>query len=735
MDLVGVANPQSPNHIVMGLCTSQYKLVDEPEIKEWIPLTRAIKLNDDEVKLFFKLWNKLLGRNRPPLEVKEFLQHFYLDTHNAYIFKLFTVFKSNQNNKRTFDNFKEFCFGLWNFCTFSEDALSISIITAAEVMQFVKDSYGLGGMFRKECISVLTEVEKYFGKVGMRKEMFVTFLKQHPQLIFHVIQAQKKLSIAAFGSNKWKTFYSSRGIMIEDDIINNIFLRACPYVLDGTTGVTVETMMIDENLEKEKNLLKRTESESKRIRKSSLSTSTIHHSPTTDDPVSSHITTTSNNSNNNKGTSVVRFRTRNGSITPVTDNANVNETETATYNNNNNANNNNNNSNTRTSITSNQISFNSPQPAAAARATAASNASRRRHSLNDNSVLPDIMAYYDNNNVETKKDDKDHRSIKKGGDGRGGGGSGSGGGGRRRSMSSVVGTGGGDTAGGGGLGTSTVGTTGWKGLNLNSDGASAMQTMEYEPYVEELARPQRRRSSGPNEEIFRIAKRITRDTGQTVVTAVGGGQPTDSEFPSEALDGTNELRPTNISEPRKIGWTRLNDRKRLKHIQSDYRLQMTSNGHIAQRKNTNNQPPKCAQQNLYVKGIRVRLATLVDVDITHRVHGGITLGVVCEIKSSHELESHRKAQMCSLGAILTCPLHCPWTQRIKYYLHGTHNLEHMTLVPAIAIKCEIQTVGLIVTDHLRLLAFCAPKQYHIREAAKLHQFILQYAYSQFAQTM
>jgi len=93
---------------------------------QWIYLFHSVGLNDIDVTKFWKIFMRVkyhakLDTNQP-VPIRCLLSFLEVEP-VIFIFKVFSAFKPNNEPNGNLDNFGEFLFALWNFCTLDETLL------------------------------------------------------------------------------------------------------------------------------------------------------------------------------------------------------------------------------------------------------------------------------------------------------------------------------------------------------------------------------------------------------------------------------------------------------------------------------------------------------------------------------------------------------------------------------------------------------------------------------------
>eukprot|EP01041_Mallomonas_annulata_P015669 gene15669-33098_t len=112
----------------MGAITSHNPYKFEPDLFDWKEQLNDIGLFEKDIRRFHLLFLKLIDidsmneHKRSVVLLNSLLNHTDVEC-NKLLLKFLSMFKRNQKVTGVIDNFREFCFSIWNFGTMQEKAL------------------------------------------------------------------------------------------------------------------------------------------------------------------------------------------------------------------------------------------------------------------------------------------------------------------------------------------------------------------------------------------------------------------------------------------------------------------------------------------------------------------------------------------------------------------------------------------------------------------------------------
>eukprot|EP01041_Mallomonas_annulata_P009937 gene9937-20662_t len=211
----------------MGCINSHnpYKL--EPKLHDWRPQLSAIGLDDPDITRFHKLYWKL---KKQDLSLAKTVQLSILmskiDTDpNNFLIRLLSIFKPSQQITGTIDDFREFCFALWNFGTLDEISTGAlrRMIDTENLTKLVKESFGHFYTTNSIALKLLDLiVDKY-----LNQDAFIKFCRTHPQLLYSITVIELKFRKKIFGESIWSQYRKCR-LQMTEEYLYSCFARINP---------------------------------------------------------------------------------------------------------------------------------------------------------------------------------------------------------------------------------------------------------------------------------------------------------------------------------------------------------------------------------------------------------------------------------------------------------------------------------------------------------------------------
>eukprot|EP01041_Mallomonas_annulata_P003052 gene3052-5983_t len=222
---------------------------------QWKYIFSRIGITDDDLQKLWNLYCKIRTvygtEYTHVLPIRNLLEFLTIEP-IAFIYKVLSIFKSNNEPNGEFDSFGEFVFSLWNFCTLNDYFVCKGIIHCHEISMYIKDLYGPGFRSKPTAQKILKKVDansrlRYH---GFTMNMFHLYTKENPQILYRIITIQLLCIKKTFGEVFWDEYREKRNRISMDELWR-IFNGINPILFDADTGKESLALLLSRDIQAE----------------------------------------------------------------------------------------------------------------------------------------------------------------------------------------------------------------------------------------------------------------------------------------------------------------------------------------------------------------------------------------------------------------------------------------------------------------------------------------------------
>eukprot|EP01041_Mallomonas_annulata_P013084 gene13084-27620_t len=214
----------------MGCSSSHNLYKNEAGLASWRNHLLDIGLRDKDVDYLYKLYQKLEGiescNGNNLIHATTILDYIDVEP-NRFVSRILSMLQRKEGG--IIENFKQFCFSIWNFGTMGDASLEISnmVLMVHEAMPKDLDIGTTSKIIKK-----IQDTPKAVGTWNL--DNFTKFVRSHTYLFHKIKVIQIKFRERIFGTSLWSKLINIRDTLGEEAVAD-LFLEVCPAVFDGFT--------------------------------------------------------------------------------------------------------------------------------------------------------------------------------------------------------------------------------------------------------------------------------------------------------------------------------------------------------------------------------------------------------------------------------------------------------------------------------------------------------------------
>eukprot|EP01041_Mallomonas_annulata_P012754 gene12754-26861_t len=227
----------------MGCSSSHNPYKDEPDLLIWRNHLFEIGFRDNNVEFLHKLYLKLEGIENSHgsnlIHASTILDYIDVEP-NKFASRILSMLQMKEGG--IIENFKQFCFSIWNFGTMGD----ISLATCAHCIYYSKQMNEIEKsnmvLMVHEAIpkeadiatpKIIKQIQDTPTNIGTwNLDNFTKFVRTHTYLFHKIKVIQIKFRERIFGTSLWSKLINIRDTLGEEAVAD-LFLEVCPVVFDG----------------------------------------------------------------------------------------------------------------------------------------------------------------------------------------------------------------------------------------------------------------------------------------------------------------------------------------------------------------------------------------------------------------------------------------------------------------------------------------------------------------------